>query len=140
MTFTAARVKQEIAKEGILPGSLFLATGRITALSWLRSRLRKSQAQPASEISGNEILNLQEQVPTAALGLQWLSSIFLLAVTAGFSVTTQFTFLTSLYSYVMVMLIAFCTTSGLLYCKFVRRDWKGEYRPWGGPTAAIIFW
>lgn len=34
LTFTAARVKQEIAKEGILPFSLFFATGKITL--WAR--------------------------------------------------------------------------------------------------------
>jgi hypothetical protein len=143
MTFTASRVKQELAKEGILPWSLFFSTGRPTATSWLRSRVQRgrSQAQPTSEKSGDDSLqNPLEQSPIAALGLQWLSSLFLLAVTARLSVSTQYTFLISMYSYVMVMLVAFCTTTGLLYCKYVRRDWDGEYKPLGGPAAAVTFW
>ena len=35
MTFTAARVKQEIAKEGILPWSLVFATSHTTPFAWL---------------------------------------------------------------------------------------------------------
>jgi hypothetical protein len=145
MTFTASRVKQELAKEGILPWSLFFATGRTTAISWLGSRLRKrhEQAQPKPEKSGNDFSNPLEQSPMAALCLQWLSSVFLIAVTAKLSLISQYDqydFITGLYSYVMVMLVAFCTTTGLLYCKYFRRDWVGEFKPWGGPIAAIIFW
>jgi hypothetical protein len=147
MTFTASRVKQELAKEGILPWSLFFSTGRTTATSWLKARLRKSshQAQPASEKSGHDsshpLENPLEQTPMAALGLQWLSSLFLIAVTAPITgVISQFSFLTNLYTYTMVILVAFCTTTGLLYCKYIRRDWIGEYKPWGGPAAAVIFW
>lgn len=38
MTFAAARVKQELAKEGILPFSLFFAKGYITPWSWIRHK------------------------------------------------------------------------------------------------------
>jgi hypothetical protein len=76
----------------------------------------------------------------AAFGLQWLSSLFLLAVTVKLSINTQYTFLVSLYSYTMVILVAFCTTTGLLYRKYIRRDWVGEFKPWGGPIAATIYW
>jgi hypothetical protein len=146
MTFTASRVKQEIAKEGILPFSLFFSTGRTTAASWLRSRLRKSryQVQPTSEKSGDVSLhplaNPQEQSPMAALGLQWLSSLFLIAVTAPLKLAIQYDILTSLYTYTMVILVAFCTTTGLLYSKYIRRDWIGEYKPWAGPVPAVVFW
>jgi Amino acid permease len=146
MTFTASRVKQELAKEGILPWSLFFSTGRTTATSWLKARLRKShyQAQPMSEKSANDsshpLANPLEQSPMAALGLQWLSSLVLLAVTAPLTVNTQYSFITNLYTYTMVILVAFCTTTGLLYCKYIRRDWIGEYKPLGGPVAAVVFW
>jgi len=138
MTFTASRVKQELAKEGILPWSLFFATSYTTPTSWLRSRLQKQpqQVQPESQ---KPLPNLLEQSPMAALGLQWLSSLFLLAVTAKLS-TNAYSFLISLYSYVIVILIAFCTTTGLLYCKYIRKDWGSEFKPWGGPTAAIVYW
>jgi len=142
MTFTASRVKQELAKEGILPWSLFFATGRTTPISWLRSRLRGGykQALLESQNSGDAASNPLEQSPMAALGLQWLSSLFLLAVTAKLSINAQYSFLISLYSYTMVVLVAFCTTTGLLYCKYIRRDWVGEFKPWGGPIAATIYW
>lgn len=38
MTFTAGRVKQEIAKEGILPYLLFFATGHTTPWAWFMSK------------------------------------------------------------------------------------------------------
>ena len=41
-TYTASRVKQEIAKEGILPKSLFFATGNDTLLSRFGSSSSKS--------------------------------------------------------------------------------------------------
>jgi len=141
MTYTASRVKQELAKEGILPWSLFFATSYTTPISWLRSRLQKryKQVQPESQKPLEGVPNLLEQSPMAALGLQWLSSLFLLAVTAKLS-TNAYSFLIGLYSYVIVILIAFCTTTGLLYCKYIRKDWVSEFKPWGGPIAAIIYW
>jgi hypothetical protein len=140
MTFTASRVKQEIAKEGILPWSLFFATGRTTPFSWLKARLRRRRQLSHVENGDPSPSSPLEQSPMAALGLQWLSSLFLLAVTTKLSVNAQYTFLISLYSYAMVVLIAFCTTTGLLYCKYLRKDWFGGFKPWGGATAAITYW
>lgn len=139
MTFTASRVKQEIAKEGILPWSLFFATGRTTPLSRLKARFRR-RGQISQIETGGESPSPLEQSPMAALGLHWLSSLVLLAVTAKLSVDAQYAFLISLYSYVMVVLVAFCTTTGLLYCKYLRKDWEGEFKLWGGATAAITYW
>jgi amino acid transporter len=42
-TFTAARVNQEIAKEGILPFSLFFATSHPTPSAWLQSKMKPPQ-------------------------------------------------------------------------------------------------
>jgi hypothetical protein len=142
MTFVASRVKQEIAKEGILPWSLHIATGRTTPISWLKSRLRRRHglAEIESQKSGDDTSNLLEQSPMGAFALQWLSSVFLLAVTAKLSTDAQYIFLVSLYAYTLVVLVAFCTTTGLLYCKYIRKDWVAEFKPWGGPTAAVIYW
>lgn len=144
MTFTASRVKQELAKEGILPWSLVFSTGRATATSWLRARFRRSHyhAPPTSEKLGDAPPQVDplQQTPVAALGLQWLSSLVLLAVTAKLTVNYQYSFITNLYTYVMVILVAFCTTTGLLYCKYIRRDWASEFKPWGGPVPAVVFW
>jgi amino acid transporter len=128
MTFTAARVKQEIAKEGILPFSLFFATSHTTPLA----RLRASQ-------DAEEHL---EQTPMAALALHWLSSIFLICVTSMLSPETAYSFLVSLYSYTMVVLNGFFVAGGLLLLKFtISRDWAtySNFTPWLNPTHAIIY-
>jgi hypothetical protein len=141
MTFTASRVKQELAKEGIIPWALFFATGRTTPISWLKAQWRgKHRGAKLESQDAYAHTNPLEQSPMAALGLQWLSSLFLIAITTKLSVNAQYSFLISLYSYVMVVLVAFCTTTGLLYCKFFGADWVGEFKPWGGPAAAITYW
>jgi len=61
-TFTAARVNQEIAKEGILPFSLFFATSHPTPSAWLQSKMNPLQYG----------YRYQEHTPMAALGLHWL--------------------------------------------------------------------
>jgi hypothetical protein len=134
-------VKQELAKEGILPWSLTLATCHTTPISWLKYRLRRryKHAELESQNPGDYTSNLLEQSPMAAF-VQWLSSLFMLAVTAKLSTNAQYSFLVSLYSYVMGLLVAFCTTTGLLYCKYIRRDWVAEFKPWGGPIAATVSW
>lgn len=55
----------------------------------------------------------------------------------------SYTILVSLYSYSVVVVVSFFVASGLLYLRFVsdeRQMWKANvgFRPWGGPTAAII--
>ncbi|KAF2202669.1 amino acid transporter [Delitschia confertaspora ATCC 74209] len=136
MTFTAARVKQEIAKEGILPKSLLFATGKTTPTAKLLSKFRKSRGAKVEYIDGHEHL---EQSPMAALGLHWLSSIFLIAVTAKLSPDDAYSFLVSLYAYVFVSVMGVFTSFGLLYSKYWRKDFVSRYQIWGGPTAAIIY-
>ena len=56
----------------------------------------------------------------------------------------SYTILVSLYSYSIVVIMGFFVASGLLYLHFVsdeRKTWKANagFRPWGGPTAAIIY-
>lgn len=141
MTFTASRVKQEIAKEGILPFSLIFATGKTTPIAWLQSRFSRKRANTNASEDGIENLpNPLEQSPMAALVLHWLSSLLLIAVTAGLTTATAYSFLVELYSYVLVVFIGFWTATGLLYCKFVRRDWVASFKPLGGSIAAIIYW
>lgn len=51
--------------------------------------------------------------------------------------------LVSLYSYTIVILIGFFTASGLLYVRYFGEDGKwverSGFKPWGGPTAAIVY-
>lgn len=142
LTFTAARVNQEIAKEGILPFSLFFATGKITP--WARFRYR-SRTAAVDEL---DFENHLEETPMAALALHWFSSIFMILVTAMLKPSTAYSFLVALYSYVNVAVIGLLTGGGLLYLKIDSwtrgeqgRNWysKTQWTPWLDPLPTIIY-
>ena len=134
MTFTAARVKQEIAKEGILPWSLFFATSYITPYGlWKRWTAR-------NELAEREI----EQAPTAAFCLHWFTSVLLILVTLPISDPSKsYSALVSLYSYIIVGLIGCWVSIGLILIKIGKRKWhwqdRRRYRPWLSPAHAIIY-
>ena len=138
MTFTASRVKQEIAKEGVLPFSLFFATGHTTPDAWLRKKFsRKQRSEQDSEV-------FPEQSPMAALLLHWSLSVLLIGATASLTAATAYFALVFLYSYVLLAMIGVCVSSGLLYLYFNpsipwHEPGSHGFRPWGGPTAAIIY-
>ncbi|KAF1998203.1 amino acid transporter, partial [Amniculicola lignicola CBS 123094] len=134
MTFTAARVKQEIAKEGILPKSLWLATGKTTPTAKFLARMTRKKGDV--NIVGKEHL---EQSPMAALALHWVSSVFLIAVTAKLKPGDAYNFLVSLYAYVIMAVMGFFTSLGLVYAKYIRKDFVTQYSPLGGATAPIIY-
>ena len=134
MTFTAARVKQEIAKEGILPYSLFFATGHTTPLAWLKSSLSRNPHPRHSQLA--TAVNLDdhlEKSPMAALALHWVTSIILVLVTIPLKPSTQYSFLTALYSYVNLNVVGMLVSGGLLYLKIESffkgdkgRDWNNK--------------
>lgn len=138
MTFTASRVKQEIAKEGILPCSLFFATGHTTPYAWLKARWQSGSSYAVAP-SRNEHL---EQSPIAALGLHWITSVVLIAVTSMLDPATSYVVLVSLYSYVMVVLNGFVVSGGLLYLKWKpSRHWSSQsnFKPWLDPLPAVVY-
>ncbi len=140
MTFTASRVKQEIAKEGILPFSLFFATGRTTPWAWFKAA-RQSGGKSTTAYS-HDMDDHLEQAPMAALGLHWLSSVFLVAVTSMLDPTTSYSVLVSLYSYVIIVLNGFVVSGGLLYLKLHKsRSWSSQasFKPWIDPLHAVIY-
>jgi hypothetical protein len=63
-----------------------------------------------------------DQSPIAALFLHWLSSVFLIAVTAGLDPKTSYTFLISIYAYVINGMMGFIAAGGLLYLKYFHKD------------------
>lgn len=134
-TSLSRQVKQEIAKEGVLPFSRFFARSTTTPTakigSWLRSRRHPNQQEEPLE-----------QSPAAALFLHLIFAVILIAATSGQTPAVAYTILFSLYSYVTIVLIGFFVAAGLLYLKLRHRQaWakKRGFRPWGGPTAAIIY-
>ena len=135
MTFTAARVKQEIAKEGILPKSLFFATSHTTPFAWL--------AQRFGHVEPNDLRERLEQTPMAALALHWCSSVFLILVTIPAKPTTAYNILVSLYSYTIIVLVGAWVSFGLLLTKSwtEKYQWKTRrrYRPVVSPIHAIVY-
>ena len=147
-------MKQEIAKEGILPFSAFFASGTTTPAALLKAWwIRRKQATSQRAIdplphegdvernSGFGEAQL-EQSPMAALLLHWMSSVTLIAVTATLTSSVAYFFLVSLYVYVIVILMGFVVSAGLLYLKMSKSSgWSKttSYQPWGGPTAALVY-
>ena len=137
LTSNQIQVKQEIAKEGIFGKRLsrFFARSIDTPYAYLKARhprLPPSQQLPP------------EQAPAPALLLHWIFSMILIGATSSTVTDIAYTTLVSLYSYTIVVLVGFFVASGLLYLRFIseeRKMWKAEagFRPWGGPTAAIIY-
>ncbi|KAK5652423.1 hypothetical protein OQA88_10465 [Cercophora sp. LCS_1] len=144
-TYTASRVKQEIAKEGILPKSLWFAASKNTLVArWFQS------------------IN-PEQAPFAATALHWgVEVVLVLSVGLSLSPNKAYNFLTYIYTFVIVGLLGFLTVCGLLYLKIdawwrseprrvdaemgpnqgkhIGRGWsvKREWKPWLDPLPCIF--
>ncbi|KAL8654156.1 MAG: hypothetical protein Q9226_003544 [Calogaya cf. arnoldii] len=130
MTFTASRVKQEIAKEGILPFSLFFARSTTTPYAWFKRRFWPSRSR------------ILEQSPATALLLHWFFAVILVAATSSTTTNIAYLVLVLLYCYTLVVIVGFFVAAGVLYLRFTkRREWTDNlgFKPWGGPTAAIIY-
>ena len=132
-------VKQEIAKEGIFGKrlSLFFASSTTTPYAYLKARLFPSHDHTSQQIP-------PEQSPAAALFLHWIFAMIMIGATSSTVPNISYTILVSLYSYAVVVVIGFLVASGLLYLRLIsneRRTWKANagFKPWGGPTAAIIY-
>ena len=130
------KVKQEIAKEGVLPFSLFFATSTTTPYAYLKAKFFPSHIHPSEQYH-------PEQSPAAALLLHWIFSMILIGATSGNTPSVAYTILVSLYSYAVVIIVGFFVTTGLLYLRLIHPDrafWKKNVGfNFLGPTAPIIY-
>ncbi|GAB1317681.1 hypothetical protein MFIFM68171_07891 [Madurella fahalii] len=109
-TYTASRVKQEIAKEGILPYSLLLAKSKDTLFARFFPSSTTSTTQGGRKNA--------EQAPFAATILHLSIEIFLvLVVGLTLSPNKAYNFLTYIYTYIIVGILGFLTVVGLLGMK-----------------------
>lgn len=136
MAYSAARIKQEIAKEGILPKSLFFGAAYVTPYG-LWQQWRASDPLPKEKI---------EHAPTAAFGLHWFTSILLIAVVSPIVDPRQaYQLLVSLFTYTIVLVLGFWVSIGLLMVKLHKSKWhwqegqRRRYRPWLSPVHVIIY-
>ncbi|KAK3358028.1 amino acid permease-domain-containing protein [Lasiosphaeria hispida] len=145
-TFTASRVKQEVAKEGILPWSLKFAKGSDTLLSRLTSAPTSSYRHNAPALG--DIERHREQSPIAATGLHWGTAVILvLGVGIPLRPSQAYGLLTFFKSFTIIGVLGLLSVAGLLYLKvdswFSRgggRRWarKTQWRPWLDPLPAIV--
>lgn len=113
MTYTAARVKQEIAKEGILPFRRFLSRG----LKSLRIPTLRSNVQ-----------DLPEDIPVGALVLHLSMSILLILGTWTLTAADTYSLLVDLYSYTIDALFGASLGLSLLVLRLSSRSWASHSR------------
>ena len=159
MTFTASRVKQEIAKEGILPFSLYFATSSDSLVASISSLWRKTCSPSEDEkflhhVTEDSVLDHSEQTPIAGLLLHWVTSLLLIAVTVALTPSTAYSALVTLYSYVIVVGMGMVCSFGLLlqYLNSFSKDRKrlnranewswiehANFKPFPYPIHAVIY-
>jgi len=149
MTFTASRVKQEIAKEGILPWPKFfgqskdLSFGRL--LTWIGKDNHTFVNDKFHWLLRQPWLNPREhtqETPFGALFLHWLFTIFMILVTIHLSPTDAYGVLVNLYSYTVVAVFGFAIAVGMLKLRFSSRErWreKSSFNPIFSILSAFIF-
>lgn len=131
VTFVASRVKQEIAKEGVLPFSRLIASDMQTPFSWLRNSMSRSPPSPETY--------KPENTPVAALFLHWVFS-FVLVIAPGTS--DAYLFLLLLHSYALHVCAGFLLAVGLLYLHFKKKSvWREEsgFKPPGRWIWALLY-
>jgi amino acid transporter len=146
-TYTATRVKQEIAKEAILPWSLFFAAGSNTLFARL-TVFSTSRSYKPTISSISDIDDHVEQTPIAATFLHWVVEVILVVVVgAPLPLSQAYNFLTYMYTFVIVGVLGLFTAGGLLYLKLDSlvlgtdgRRWRNRsaWQPWLDPLPAVL--
>jgi len=114
-TFTASRVKQEIAKEGIIPYWEVFSAGSDSLLSRLWTPVHQ---RTGAQANMDTIHSHPEQVPIAATFLHWgFEVILILAFGIPLSPTTAYQLLTAIKMYTVVGVLGLFTVAGLGYLK-----------------------
>ncbi|KAK2748441.1 hypothetical protein FQN55_004380 [Onygenales sp. PD_40] len=148
MTYTAARVKQEIAKEGILPYPKFFAKNRDMSLGRL---LRWAQRKPAVYKPFRRILKSSwfapehhsEKTPVGALLLHFASCLVLMVATVKVDPSNAYALLSSVYTYAVHASFGALLSAGILYLRFSKRQqWRKKtpgINPFLSVSAAFIY-
>ncbi|WXC63072.1 hypothetical protein SNK03_008888 [Fusarium graminearum] len=119
MTYTAARVKQEIAKEGIIPYAKFFAQdgdislGRL--LNWFKKRGMFSSLLSTRWLSPEDHM---ERTPVGAFVLHLASCFVLIFATWSMDPKSSYTLLTSLSAYVINAFFGTFLGLGILILRF----------------------
>ncbi|KAM5350606.1 hypothetical protein ACJ41O_007111 [Fusarium nematophilum] len=140
MTYTAARVKQEIAKEGIIPWAKFFAQdgdmslGRL--LRWFQKRGMFNSILRIKWFSPEEH---RERTPIGAFVLHLISCFILIFATWRMDQDDAYTLLTSLSAYTINAFFGFWLGLGILILRF-RGPPKSEVDEIHNPASAPATW
>lgn len=114
-TFTAARMKQEIAKQCFVPFASFFAMDKDVSFGSLLSWLQESRLLPARRLG--RIFNPsshKEKTPVGAFALHLLTCIVLIVATFRMSAEDAYYTLTSLFSYLLAACFGTLLALGIL--------------------------
>ncbi|ESZ89783.1 hypothetical protein SBOR_9834 [Sclerotinia borealis F-4128] len=144
-TFTAARVKQEIAKEGILPFSLVFAKN-VNIIEWAIKKFKRSEqvAEPV-ETEGNTPERAKiEPIPFPALVLHCVfSTILILASICVPQSKDAYPLLVSIYTYPIDAMVAISLSLGIIWMRSTRSSGWNTYstsnRWFSLATAIVVF-
>jgi amino acid transporter len=134
MTYTAARIKQEIAKEGLLPWPKFFAQNHDFSLGRL---LRWAQGKRSLSIFHNLLKKRwlspeqhSEKTPVGALILHFASCLVLIFATYGLTPDNAYNLLTGLAAYVLNAFFGMLLGAGILILRFTpSHDWRNRSKP-----------
>jgi amino acid transporter len=150
-TYTASRVKQEIAREGILPKSLLLGRSDLTILARIFGTKSSSpQGLNAENDDGLANNDTRERAPIAATIILHCGFEMLLVIIFGslLGPSQAYNFLTYVYTYSIVGVLGLLTLGGLLYLKLDSyingsdgREWTkiaARRKPYFDPLPALV--
>ncbi|KAG8528529.1 uncharacterized protein KY384_007447 [Bacidia gigantensis] len=119
-----AAVKQEIAKEGVLPFRKFIS---------------RSYNVDVRKLFGKSETSIQNETPIGALILHWsLTILLILATGAQHDPTDSYRILVSLCSYVVDAFFGVCLGGGLLFLRFYGpRKWNNKSKKGAGIKSGV---
>jgi hypothetical protein len=124
MTFTASKVKQEIAKEGVIPFAKFFGENRTL---FGRRRFTNEAHQP-------------EPTPLGALFLHWVFAVTLILITWPAKPASAYRILANLYVYLTDLVPSFIMAIGMLYRRFFTQwSTKSLMPSWVSILAALVY-
>ncbi|KAM0138752.1 hypothetical protein ACHAO1_003351 [Botrytis cinerea] len=149
-TFTAARVKQEIAKEGILPFSLVFAKN-VNIIEWVTKKLKRSKQveEPVEHPPQERVTTTPERagfepIPLPALVLHCgFSTILILASIRIPQSKDAYPLLVEIYTYPIDAMVAICLSFGMIWMRSRETDEWNTYstvnRWFSLITAIVVF-
>ncbi|KAF2837972.1 high affinity methionine permease [Patellaria atrata CBS 101060] len=133
-TFTASRIKQEIAKEGAIPWAKLFGQSTDVSVGRFLTWCRKTEliGRPFHSILKRKILDPVEHsqpTPVGALFLHWVFTVVLIIATIKQTPTDAYGILVSLYSYAIVAFFGVGLAVGMLYLRFSPSEgWRQKSR------------